>query len=214
MTVQREGCPVARLAAMTAAGFRVVVLAGCISLISLSTVLAENEGNGRSESSQGNSGSSDDRGDKGSQGKESQGESSRSGSVPDSSDDERDSRSGSSRGNSASSSGNSSAARANAPGQNRGFGSASRSDSSDSRPPGLDQSDVLDAVRDDKIFSLKQLLPRVTDRYNGKVIDVALWPEDERLVYSFKLRMENGTVRTIRMDAHTGRFLGFAAFLR
>ena len=182
-------------------------------------MLADNEGNGRSESSQGNSGSSDDRGDKGSedkgsQGKGSQGESSRSGSVPDSSDDERDSRSGSSRGNSASSPGNSSAARANAPGQNRGFGSGSRSDNTGSRPPGLDQSDVLDAVRDDKIFSLKQLLPRVTDRYNGKVIDVALWPEEERLVYSFKLRMENGTVRTIRMDAHTGRFLGFAAFFR
>lgn len=208
MTVHRDGCLAARLAAMTAAGFRVAVLAGCLSLISLSTVLADNEGNGRSESSQGNSSSSDDRGDKGSQGKDSQGDSSRSGSVPDSPDDEPGS-----RGNSASS-GNSSGARSNAPGQNRGFGSASRSDSSDSRPPGLDQSDVLDAVRDDKIFSLKQLLPRVTDRYNGKVIDVALWPEEERLVYSFKLRMKNGTVRTIRMDAHTGRFLGFAAFFR
>jgi len=210
MTVYREWRPAARLAAILAAGFRVAVIAGFVSLISLPPANADSEGKGGGDSSASDSpGSSGDRGDKGSPG-----ESSRSDSAPGKSDDGRGSSSRSAPGNSASSPGSSSAAHANAPGQDRGSPGALQADRPQPAPPGLSQADALNAVRADEIFSLKQLLPRVTDRYRGKVIDVALWPEDDRLVYSFKLRTENGTVRTIRMDARTGRFLGLSAFFR
>jgi len=210
MTVYREWHTATRLAAILAAGFRVAVIAGFVSLVSMPAALADNEGKGGGDSSASDSpGSSGDRGDKGSPG-----ESSRSDSAPGNSDDGRGSGSRSSPGNSASSSGNSASARASAPGQNRGSLGGGRSDRAVPSPPGLNQADALNAVRADEIFSLKELLPRVTDRYSGKVIDVALWPEDDRLVYSFKLRTENGTIRTIRIDARTGRYLGLGAFFR
>ena len=51
-------------------------------------------------------------------------------------------------------------------------------------------------------------------RYNGVVIDVSLLSTSRRLEYRFKIRTERGSVRTIRMDAETGRFLGFNSLFR
>jgi len=203
MTVHREWHLATRLAAILAAGFRVAVIAGFVTLLSLSSVLADNEGRGP-----GGSSPSGGPGDKGSPG-----ESSRGDSGPGKSDGRGPGGEGP-PGRSASTSRSSPAAIANAPGRNPGPLGAVRSDRAPPAPPGFDQIDALNAVRADEIYSLKQLLPRVTDRYKGKVIDVALWPEEDRLVYSFKLRTDRGSVRTIRMDARTGRFLGFGAFFQ
>ena len=78
----------------------------------------------------------------------------------------------------------------------------------------LDQSDAVRAVRTGKAIPLKAALKRVESRYKGVVIDVELQATSRRLEYRFKIRTERGTVRTIRMNAETGRFLGFGALFR
>lgn len=103
---------------------------------------------------------------------------------------------------------------------NSGRGSSNRGgdddddDDDDFRRGDLDQSDAVQAVRSGKAMPLKAALKRVESRYRGTVIDVTLRSTGRRLEYRFKIRTERGTVRTIRMDAGNGRFLGLGALFR
>ena len=78
----------------------------------------------------------------------------------------------------------------------------------------LDQSDAERAVLLGEAIPLKVALRRVEDAYGGSVIDVNLRSNGRRLEYSFKIRTDRGSVRTIRMDAGSGRFLGLGALFR
>ncbi|MFZ2100732.1 MAG: PepSY domain-containing protein [Oricola sp.] len=78
----------------------------------------------------------------------------------------------------------------------------------------LDQSDAKRAVLLGQAIPLKDALRRVEGAYGGSVIDVDLRSTGRRLEYSFKVRTERGSVRTIRMDAESGRFLGLGALFR
>jgi len=78
----------------------------------------------------------------------------------------------------------------------------------------LDQSDAARAVDQGEAISLKAALNRVEDAYGGAVIDVKLRSTGRRLEYSFKIRTDRGRVRTIRMDAKSGRFLGLGSLFR
>lgn len=78
----------------------------------------------------------------------------------------------------------------------------------------LDQFDAERAVSLGEAISLKSALRQVEDSYGGAVIDVKLRSTGRRLEYSFKIRTDRGTVRTVRMDAKSGRFLGFGSLFR
>lgn len=78
----------------------------------------------------------------------------------------------------------------------------------------LDQFDAERAVSRGDAISLKSALRQVEDSYGGAVIDVKLRSTGRRLEYSFKIRTDRGTVRTVRMDAKSGRFLGFGSLFR
>jgi uncharacterized membrane protein YkoI len=78
----------------------------------------------------------------------------------------------------------------------------------------LDQFDAERAVRQGEAISLKSALRHVEDSYGGAVIGVKLRSTGRRLEYSFKIRTERGTVRTVRMDAKSGRFLGLGSLFR
>ncbi|GAB4357874.1 MAG: hypothetical protein Kow0026_18460 [Oricola sp.] len=95
-----------------------------------------------------------------------------------------------------------------------GSGSDGRGDSTGFGSGLLDQSAAERAVRLGEAISLKAALRRVEEAYGGAVIDVNLRSTGKRLEYRFKIRTERGAVRTIRMDARSGRFLGLGALFR
>lgn len=78
----------------------------------------------------------------------------------------------------------------------------------------LDQSDALRAVQNGMAMPFRTALKKVASEYGGSVIDVTLQSTGRRLEYRFKLRTDRGTVRTVRMDARTGRFLGLGSLFR
>jgi len=187
MNTDRAKGTLLRTAAFRAAGFRIVLMA-CLASVA---VIAPVQAQGRSGQSNGAAG----QGNQGNQG--SQGSPGNSGNAPGRSDS-------GSPGNSANAPGRS--ASGSSPGQpaNQDTPATTSND-----PPGLDQSDALQAVRDEEIHALKELLPRVANRYGGKVISVTLGQDGERLVYTFKIRSRDGRVQAVHMDARTGQFLVF-----
>ncbi|WP_199223294.1 PepSY domain-containing protein [Oricola cellulosilytica] len=64
------------------------------------------------------------------------------------------------------------------------------------------------------MLPLKVVLEKVEMNYKGAVISVVLLSRGYRLEYRFKIRSDRGSVRTIRIDAQTGRFLGFGSLFR
>ncbi|WP_193174280.1 PepSY domain-containing protein [Oricola nitratireducens] len=78
----------------------------------------------------------------------------------------------------------------------------------------LDQSDAARAVQSGEAMPLKVALQRVEESYGGSVIGVTLRSTGRRLEYRFKIITDRGSVRSIRMDAKSGRFLGFGALFR
>ncbi|WP_421855732.1 PepSY domain-containing protein [Oricola sp.] len=78
----------------------------------------------------------------------------------------------------------------------------------------LDQTGAARAVSQGQAIPLSSALRSVEKRFGGTVIDVSLREKGRRLEYTFKVRTERGTVRTVRMDAESGRFLGLGALFR
>jgi uncharacterized membrane protein YkoI len=76
----------------------------------------------------------------------------------------------------------------------------------------IDQDEALRAVKGGEIMSLKEALGKVGDKYKGKVIEIDIERTVKRDVYSMKVRMEDGTIRKVRMDARTGKFAGLFGF--
>ena len=74
---------------------------------------------------------------------------------------------------------------------------------------GTDQDDALEAVRDGEIISLNKAIGIVRSRNPGKVIDVSLKRRSLSDIYSFKIKSSSGRITTVRMDARTGRIVGF-----
>ena len=73
----------------------------------------------------------------------------------------------------------------------------------------LSQDEVLDGVRSGKIISLKQALEIVSNKVEGRVIDIGLTSRMGRAQYRVKVRRDDGAITTLRLDARTGRFVGF-----
>jgi len=77
---------------------------------------------------------------------------------------------------------------------------------------GLDQDDALRELKNGKIIPLKTALKIVDAKVGGKVIDIALTKTLGRSQYRIKIRRDNGTISTIRLDARTGSFVGMLGF--
>ncbi len=68
------------------------------------------------------------------------------------------------------------------------------------------------AVRDGKAMSLKDARKRVAEQYGGRIIGAQLRNASNGLVYEFRIVSDKGTVRSVTMDATTGKFAGFLGF--
>jgi uncharacterized membrane protein YkoI len=71
----------------------------------------------------------------------------------------------------------------------------------------LGHDDALNARRAGQIISLKEAL-KVANPGNAKVIEVKLFRYAQRAVYRFKLRHEDGSIDTMRVNALTGELDG------
>jgi Peptidase propeptide and YPEB domain len=75
-----------------------------------------------------------------------------------------------------------------------------------------DQYDAREAVSSGKAIALEQALKKLRARYPGKVISVNLGESGGRLLYWFKVKSSDGSVRKVVMDAKTGRLRGLFGF--
>jgi hypothetical protein len=63
-----------------------------------------------------------------------------------------------------------------------------------------------------RVIPLKTALKIVATKVNGRVIDVDLLARNGRPQYRVKVRRADGVIETVRLDARTGRFIGFLGF--
>ena len=92
-------------------------------------------------------------------------------------------------------------------GRGRGRGRGGDDDERDGGDRSLSSSEAGSVIRSGKALPLREALERLEERYDGRVINVELQQRSGRLVYRFKLREDDGKVRTVSMDAASGRFL-------
>lgn len=72
-----------------------------------------------------------------------------------------------------------------------------------------DHEDARDAVRKGRILPLKDVLRSVKRRHEGTVIGIDLRRSGNQDVYRVKLRDRKGAIRTLRINARTGKQLTF-----
>lgn len=71
-----------------------------------------------------------------------------------------------------------------------------------------DHTKARDAVREGRILPLREILQRVAAMRAGRVLSVDLSLESKTPFYVLKVENEKGGVRTLRLNAETGRTLG------
>jgi Peptidase propeptide and YPEB domain len=90
-------------------------------------------------------------------------------------------------------------------GGNSGSGSANSGRSSEQDRAKAD-------VEEGKALPLEEALKALGAHIPGRVIDVSLKSESQRLVYRFKVKSDDGSVRSVVMDAKTGKFRNIFGF--
>jgi uncharacterized membrane protein YkoI len=58
-----------------------------------------------------------------------------------------------------------------------------------------------------KILPLETILKKIRQRFPGKVLDVDLEKEDQKIIYEIEILNSNGMVNKIYIDATTGQLL-------
>lgn len=71
----------------------------------------------------------------------------------------------------------------------------------------LDQDEVLERVRSGEIRPLFELIALNPGRFNGKLLDVEVEYDDDRLIYEIEILGTDGVVREFELDPVTGRVL-------
>lgn len=84
-----------------------------------------------------------------------------------------------------------------------------KDDDDDDRSGRGDHEDARDAVRNGRILPLKDVLRSVKRRHEGTVIGIDLRRSGNQDVYRVKLRDRKGAIRTLRINARTGKQLTF-----
>lgn len=77
-----------------------------------------------------------------------------------------------------------------------------------SSPHRHDQRLAREALRRGDVLPLRQMLAAAAARVPGEVVKVELEIEHRRLIYEIKILAEQGTLRTVRLDARTGALIG------
>jgi uncharacterized membrane protein YkoI len=73
----------------------------------------------------------------------------------------------------------------------------------------IDAEKIRDAIVSGKAISLSKAMASLRKSNSDRVIDVRLVSDGSKFDYRFKVISENGKVRTIKMDAKTGRIRNF-----
>jgi hypothetical protein len=68
-----------------------------------------------------------------------------------------------------------------------------------------DQDDVRDAVKKGDIISLEKAMKSLREHQRGRIIDASLRTKGRDIVYSFKVKTDDGKIRRIEMNARTGK---------
>lgn len=75
-----------------------------------------------------------------------------------------------------------------------------------------DQERARDGVEKGRILALKDVLRLVDEDKYGAVIAVDLRRYDDAEVYRLRTRDQQGTIRNLRINAHTGKFMNIFGF--
>jgi hypothetical protein len=133
-------------------------------------------------------------------------------SAPSSAKDGDSSGSGSDGGDSSGSGSGGGGSSGSGSGSNSGSGSSGDDDSDDDAGEdnsghggGKDQDRVRDAVARGDIISLEKALKSLREHQQGRIIDASLRGRGRNIVYSFKVKSDDGTIRRIEMNARTGK---------
>lgn len=90
---------------------------------------------------------------------------------------------------------------------NSGNNESNDSSAGESEAGKNDHVKARDAVREGRILPLREILRRVNAMGAGRVISVDLSLESKSPFYTLKVENDNGSVRTLRLNAVTGRKL-------
>ncbi len=90
---------------------------------------------------------------------------------------------------------------------NNGNNESNDSSAGESEAGEDDHVKARDAVREGRILPLREILRRVDAMEAGRVISVDLSLEGKSPFYTLKVENDNGSVRTLRLNAVTGRKL-------
>jgi uncharacterized membrane protein YkoI len=83
-----------------------------------------------------------------------------------------------------------------------------RADDDDDDDDDDDHDDALRGVTDQRVLELEDLLRRFAEQIEGKVVDIQLREEDDRLVFRVTYVAPDGHVRRATLDAATGAVIG------
>ncbi|MCB1439097.1 MAG: PepSY domain-containing protein [Nitratireductor sp.] len=75
-----------------------------------------------------------------------------------------------------------------------------------------DQNEALSDRNAGRIISLEQARSVVSKRYPGRVLDVKLVRIGPARIYSFKIRLDNGKLKMVRVNAVSGKLIGLFGF--
>ncbi|QSX31781.1 peptidase M4 [Shewanella cyperi] len=68
-------------------------------------------------------------------------------------------------------------------------------------------SQVLDWVAQGRVLPLDSLLQRYQGRLDGRLLDLEVEQEGDRIIYELEILRQNGQVIEIKLDAATGEWL-------
>ena len=75
-----------------------------------------------------------------------------------------------------------------------------------------DEDDARRAVSGGEALPLRDALAKLRKTHSGRVIDADLKTSNGRLIYRFKVVEDRGVVRTVEMDARTGKLRSLFGF--
>lgn len=74
------------------------------------------------------------------------------------------------------------------------------------------QDTALKAHESGRVISLKEAMKVLAKSYDGEVVDARLSRLGTRNIYTFRMKLDGGRLKTVRMDASSGRILGLFGF--
>ena len=76
----------------------------------------------------------------------------------------------------------------------------------------LSQDEALRQRQNGRVIPLETALKIAGKKVSGRIIDIDLTMRHGRPQYQFKIRRDDGVIKTVRLDARTGKIIGLLGF--